>query len=73
VAQPPIACVHDQVADGPGLFVEEHPLDVGNLAVRSFDMIASDRLATAQMRIVTLALVGLTCERFTLDLPRKIF
>jgi hypothetical protein len=45
--EPPVAGVHNQVANGPGLLVEEQPLYVTDVAIRRFDVILLDRVAAA--------------------------
>ena len=50
--QPPIAGIHDEIADRPGPLVDKETFDVTDIAVARMYLVAHDRIATAQMRIV---------------------
>src|SRR4030095_16823369 len=49
---PPVARVDDQVSNRPGVIVDEQILEVADLTVGCFDMVADDRVAAAQMAII---------------------
>src|ERR1035437_9137901 len=47
MTKPPVACVDDEVAYGPGFVINEITADMANVAVRGVNEIFLDRLATA--------------------------
>lgn len=66
VAQPPIAGVHDEVADGPGLVVDD-------LAVGRVDVIPDHRAGASQMRIVAASPVRVCLHLDEFGLPALSF
>ena len=54
LAKPPVAGVHDDVTNSPGLFVDEQALYVADVAIARSDVIALYRFATAQVGVVIL-------------------
>src|SRR6185312_15095997 len=54
VTQPPVARVHDQVANGPGFLIDQQVLHVADTAIARFDVIVHHCLAAAQVRVAIL-------------------
>jgi hypothetical protein len=52
VTAPPVARFHDPVSNRPGVIVDEQILEVADLTVGCFDMVADGRVAAAQMAII---------------------
>src|ERR1035437_1049068 len=52
MTEPPVACVDDEVAYGPGFIINEITADMANVAVHGVNEIFLDRMATAQVRII---------------------
>src|SRR5664279_4264689 len=60
MAEPPVARVDDQVSNGPGLVVDQHALDVAEIAIAGMYVVFHDRPATAKVGVFTLASGGLS-------------
>src|SRR5450830_172688 len=52
---PPVTCLHDKVAYGPGCFVDEKVGDVSDFTVACHQLVAGNRLAAAQVRVIVVA------------------
>ena len=74
MAEPPVAGGDDHVPNHPGLLVNEQARDASDLAIRGFDAITDDHLATAQVRIlIPLRIGGDARARFRLRLRDTVF
>ena len=56
MTEPPVARVHDEIVNGPGLIVDEQSLDMSEVAVARVNMKFQNSIATAQVGIVPLVL-----------------
>ena len=54
VTEPPVAGLHDEIADRLGFIVDEEGLHVPDVAIACPDVILHDRIAAAQVGIVVL-------------------
>jgi len=54
VTEPPVACVHNQVPNGPGLLIDEQPLYMPDVTIGRLNVIFYYRFTTAQVGIVIL-------------------
>ncbi|MEO8767936.1 MAG: hypothetical protein ABI363_06305, partial [Nitrosospira sp.] len=72
MTQPPVAGVHDEVANGPSLGVNEHPVDVTDLAVGRADVISNHCARAAQMGIVATLPVSLCLRLGECGLPLSL-
>ena len=55
MTDPPIAGVHDEISNGPGLVIDEQTLHVTDVAIACMKVIEQDRVTTLQMGIIVLA------------------
>jgi len=70
ITEPPVARVHNEVANGPCFLLYEHALDVPNLTVGRLDVIANDHLTAAQVVIVILVPATATTTN-RIETPRQ--
>src|SRR6185437_2545916 len=73
MTEPPVARVHDQVSDGPGVFFNQQALHVTDITVGGLDVIFDDFLTAAQMRIIILVLLRFSRRPGTLRLRLTVF
>lgn len=52
VPHPPVARIHDQVANRPCGIIQQETLDVADLAVGGNQVMPAHRIAAAQMRVI---------------------
>src|SRR5664280_554139 len=76
LARQPVTRIDDQVADRPSLVVDEEVLDVADLAVRGFHVMAAYIVRAAQVRIAMLLpglgeLAGLHAAMFKAEIHRQ--